>query len=87
MGVTALAGPSYSPALKTETETTKVEINFENLAAAQQFVDWLNGQGEQDYWTWMEYREQEESGKITATRFIYNDLQVDTKCGRLDKCE
>lgn len=63
---------------------TKVEINFDNEKAAKHFISWLDGQGEQDYWIWMDCRESEEEGNITAVRFTYKGLQVDTKCGRLD---
>lgn len=48
-----------------------ITIQFENEKAAQHFAHWLDGQGEQDYWTWMECREQEEDGDITAKRFVY----------------
>ncbi len=48
-----------------------ITIQFENEKAAQHFAHWLDGQGEQDYWTWMSYREEEEAGDITARRFVY----------------
>ena len=62
-----------------------VKINFDNKEAAENFRDWLDGQGEQDYWTWMEERENEDEGNITATNFKYNrnDLEINTECGRL----
>lgn len=64
-----------------------VQIEFANEQAAQHFMDWLSGQGEQSYWIWMEYREEEEEGSITATSFEYDDEKflIKTKCGRLDK--
>jgi hypothetical protein len=31
-----------------------ITIKFENEKAALHFAHWLCGQGEQDYWTWME---------------------------------
>lgn len=52
----------------------KLSITFKNEAervAAEHFMSWLSGQGEQDYWNWMEYREQEEAGNITITAFNY----------------
>ena len=66
-----------------------VKISFANKKAAKHFIIWLCEQGEQDYWTWMEYREQEEDGKITATKFDYDmkNLTVETTVGRLDKSE
>lgn len=67
--------------------TSKVEINFENEAAAKHFARWLCGQGEQDYWIWMEEREFEESGNITAKSFDYDyeNNVINTRCGRISK--
>lgn len=64
-----------------------IKINFANPVAAKHFQSWLCGQGEQDYWTWMECREEEEKGNITVTNFDYDheDLTIDTTCSRLDK--
>ncbi len=66
--------------------TNKVVIEFDNPEAAAHFQSWLCGQGEQDYWLWMECRESEEGGPITATTFDYdyNKLTVKGNCGRLD---
>ena len=68
---------------------SKVTFEFSNDKAAQHFVGWLSGQGEQDYWQWMEYREYEESGDITALAFnCYgkdkDKFYIPTECGRLD---
>ena len=67
--------------------STEIKINFSNPEAADHFLTWLCEQGEQDYWIWMEYRETEEDGDITATKFDYDfkNSVVNTKCGRLDK--
>ena len=35
-------------------------IEFPNQDALDAFVDWLDGQGEQDYWEWMDLREENE---------------------------
>ena len=70
-------------------ENTKVlstlKITFDSDAAREHFRIWLCGQGEQDYWMWMECREQEEEGNITATRFDYSlkDM-ISTECGRMN---
>lgn len=77
---------------------TKLIIEFDSNKAAQHFAKWLCGQGEQDYWIWMECRECEEDGNITATTFKYHpgdestgygeflaDNTIRTVCGRLDK--
>jgi hypothetical protein len=59
-------------------------IEFDNEKAMLHFKGWLSGQGEQDYWLWMECREQEEEGDITATEFRYFHNKIIAKCGRLD---
>ena len=73
------------------TEKKKLTIEFDSDAAAKHFALWLSEQGEQDYWVWMEYREQEEPGDITALSFDwdYNKFSpnnlITTTCGRLDE--
>lgn len=71
-----------------------VKIQFDNEVAARHFLRWLCGQGEQDYWMWMEGIEETEKGDITATRFDYfpgpgkgfaPDLEIKAHCSRLDK--
>jgi len=64
----------------------KVVFEFDNEEAAYHFQLWLSGQGEQMYWEYMEYREQESSGDITALRFKYHtyDESVKAECGRMD---
>lgn len=75
-----------------------VTFSFDNGEARSQFIHWLCGQGEQDYWNWMEYREaEEEEGDITATRFEYHagnaydpepsEVTVKAICGRLTGTE
>jgi hypothetical protein len=74
-------------AMSEDKKTQVVSISFDNPEAANHFLTWLCEQGEQDYWLWMEYREQEEkSGNITATSFDYNfsELSANTTCSRLD---
>lgn len=65
-------------------------IEFDNEEARKHFVTWLCEAGEQDYWAWMEIRELEEDGPITATNFIYHDEDknfredlIKTECGRM----
>lgn len=58
---------------------TKLTIEFDNKAAAMHFAQWLSGQGEQDYWMWMECREYEEKGNITATSFHYHGIEDESK--------
>lgn len=63
-------------------------ISFDNKKALKHFKSWLDGQGEQDYWNWMECRESEESGPITAVKFNYHSGdQITTECGRLSQDE
>lgn len=51
---------------------TKLVIEFDNQKAAKHFALWLCGSGEQHYWDWMECREEEEDGNITAVNFDYH---------------
>ena len=70
-----------------------VEIEFGSDAAARHFITWLCESGEQSYWLWMECREQEEDGDITAVEFDYwggteegrefAKHPITTTCGRL----
>jgi len=75
-----------------------LSIEFDNDEALQHFALWLCEQGEQDYWQWMEYREQEETGDITGIQFDYHggnkfggikdfilDGTIRVKSGRMDK--
>jgi hypothetical protein len=54
---------------------TVLQIKFANEAAAHHFASWLCGAGEQDYWQWMECREQDEDGDITAVDFDYHNTK------------
>ena len=49
-----------------------LKIDFDNEEVARHFGLWLCEAGEQDYWEWMKYREQEENGNITAINFHYS---------------
>ena len=51
----------------------EITIKFDSEKAAHHFAAWLCGSGEQQYWEWMEYREAEEDGNITAVRFDYHN--------------
>lgn len=72
----------------------EVTIKFSNDDAAHHFLIWLCESGEQQYWQWMECREQEESGDITAVDFDYHGgtlkgeefgkHPIIATCGRLD---
>lgn len=48
-------------------------IKFHSKRAREHFALWLCEQGEQNYWEWMEYREQEEKGNITVL-FDYHPI-------------
>ena len=68
-----------------KVEGNNLTFEFDNPKAAQHFKIWLCEAGEQDYWTWMECREQEEEGDITGLDFDYwNGDMVKVKCGRKD---
>lgn len=69
----------------------KLTIEFDNPEARKHFALWLCGSGEQYYWEWMEAREGDEDGSITATELNYfkeekflGDNTIRTTCGRLD---
>lgn len=70
---------------------SKLTFEFDNPQAAQHFIDWLWGVGEQSYWLWMEYREQEEDGDITGRDFDIGetlkngDIIRRVPCGRMDE--
>ena len=71
-----------------EPTSGEVRFRFENREASSHFLHWLCGQGEQDYWPWMELREKEEPGQITGLRFRYHKPGhgiVDVECGRWDE--
>lgn len=59
-------------------------IEFDNEEAAEHFASWLCESGEQSYWDWMEVREEEEDGDITAVSFDYcGGTKIVAACGRL----
>lgn len=65
-------------------------FKFDSVEAANHFKHWLCGQGEQQYWDWMECREQEKKNKekdITVLDFDYwsGTDEIVAKCSRLDK--
>lgn len=65
----------------------KLIFTFSSQEAANHFKSWLCEMGEQQYWDWMTYREQEEEvGDITALEFDYHTGtdEVPALCGRLD---
>ena len=67
-------------------EHVDVTFRFGNRRAAELFMDWMSGLGEQHYWTDMDIREEEEEGPIIAQSFYYNyecNL-VTTECSRND---
>lgn len=61
------------------SKKTNITIEFSNPEAAEHFASWLCGSGEQGYWEWMQCREDEEDGDITATRFHYHGIEDETK--------
>ena len=61
------------------SEKVKLTIEFDNQEAAHHFAIWLCESGEQEYWQWMEYREEDDEGDITATSFHYHGSEDETK--------
>ncbi len=73
---------------KFKPTSPTIKIRFENERAAELFLSWMSGLGEQDYWEWMKDREEEEEGPITGLRFDYHNPGegvVTVQCGRLDE--
>lgn len=62
-----------------EPKETILQIKFANEAAAAHFALWLCESGEQQYWDWMQCREEEEKGDITAQSFHYHGEEDETK--------
>lgn len=75
-----------------------LEIEFSNTEALNHFKTWLCESGEQDYFMWMEVRESEEDGPISAIKFNYHNgdgdtatekfnasRKITTTCGRFTK--
>jgi hypothetical protein len=76
--------PGFDPTSESLT------IQFASPESAAHFKSWLCEQGESDYWLWMDYREEEQNGDITATNFEYHGDDpniIKTKCGRLDSID
>jgi len=64
---------------KAKQGPVKLTIEFANQKALRHFAVWLCESGEQAYWQWMEVREEEEEGDITATSFHYHGPEDETK--------
>ena len=58
----------------------KLIFEFDNEDALRHFALWLCESGEQSYWDYMRYREEdEEDGNITAVSFEYHGKEDKTK--------
>jgi hypothetical protein len=60
------------------SKKSKLVIEFDNDKAREHFARWLCGSGEQEYWEWMKFREEEEAGNITALEFEYFHVKDDS---------
>lgn len=56
-----------------------LKIEFASQKALRHFALWLCESGEQEYWQWMETRETEEDGNITAVELDYHGPEDETK--------
>lgn len=56
-----------------------LKIEFATQKMLDHFASWLCGSGEQQYWHWMECREEDEDGDITAVEFDYHGEEDQTK--------
>ena len=72
-----------------EVAGPNLTFQFNTPEAAEHFKVWMCESGEQGYWEWMEYREDEEDTKdITGLDFNYHYKDgsiIPVKCGRMDK--
>lgn len=71
--------------MEFKTKSKTLTFEFENVEAANHFKLWLCESGEQGYWEWMDYYEQEEDGNITGLQFEYHSETpevIEVKCGR-----
>ena len=89
--------------MKKVAKKPTLKIMFANQDALEHFASWLCESGEQSYWDWMEVREEEEVGDITAVELDYHgkkvkdnkprygkfmcDNTIRTVCGRLGRNE
>jgi hypothetical protein len=56
----------------SDTQPVSLTFIFDNEEMAYHFKSWLCGCGEQQYWEWMDYRQQEEpESTIAVSRFDY----------------
>lgn len=60
-------------------EENDLVIKFPNKEVANHFALWLCESGEQQYWEWMKYREDEEEGDITVKSFHYHGEEDQSK--------
>ena len=68
------------------SDKTTLTLQFDNPEAMNHFWRWMCESGEQQYWDYMTYREDEEDGDITGLIFNYDQAGklgiVRVKCGR-----
>lgn len=68
--------------MSNKDKGVELVIRFGNQEALNHFASWLCESGEQEYWNYMEYREEEEDGDITAVEFDYHGEEDQTKAKR-----
>lgn len=75
---------------KVPAKTHEAIVSFATRIAADNFLEWLCGSGEQQYWDWMASVERDEDGDITAVSFDYHTPnggkfgpRVSTRLGRV----
>lgn len=70
--------------------TSVLAFQFDNPEAMNHFWRWLCESGEQQYWDYMQYREEEEDGDITGLFFDYKKADggaIFVKCGRFTESD
>jgi hypothetical protein len=63
---------------KDKKQPTTLSVQFATKEMADHFAVWLCESGEQQYWDWMEAREEDETGDITAVSFHYHGAEDET---------
>ena len=65
----------------------KAVFEFKTDEARKAFLVWLCESGEQEYWMWMEAREQESAKTKTVLDFNYGNLHKKSKDDMIVQCK
>lgn len=73
------------PSKPKASDFITIKCNGENKVAIEQFLVWMSESGEQQYWDWMTYREDELDGPITISSFEYDFENGEIKAGPIGR--